>query len=108
MRLYYRAGDRTTALRQYDRCAAALAKHFNLAPSRDTIDLYHQIRSDRLENATRPAAFAADPGGEPGSELLLGLQTRLDHIQASLAALLRQVKQAGIPISRLNGTARDA
>src|SRR3954451_12332026 len=108
MRLYYRAGDRTTALRQYDRCAAALVKHFNLAPSRGTIDLYHQIRSDRLENAARPAAFAADPDGGPGSELLLGLQTRLDHIQASLAALLRQVPQAGIPISRLNGTARDA
>lgn len=108
MRLYYRAGDRTTALRQYDRCAAALAKHFNLAPSRDTIDLYHQVRSDRLENTARPAAFAPGPDGAPGGELLLGLQARLDHIQASLATLLRQVPQAGIPVSQLNGTARDA
>jgi DNA-binding SARP family transcriptional activator len=108
MRLYYRAGDRTTALRQHDRCAAALAKHFNLPPSRETIDLYHQIRSDRLENSARPAAFAPGSDGGLGSDLLLGLQTRLDHIQASLTALLRQVQQAGIPISRLNGTARDA
>jgi DNA-binding SARP family transcriptional activator len=105
MRLYYRAGDRTTALRQYDRCAAALAKHFNLAPSRETIDLYHQVRSDRLENSAR---VAAAPYGGPGGDLPAGLQTRLDHIQASLAALLRQVQQAGLPVSRLNGTARDA
>jgi DNA-binding SARP family transcriptional activator len=108
MRLYYQAGDRTTALRQYDRCAAAMAKHFNLPPSRETIDLYQQIRSDRLENPARPAAFAPGPDGGHGNDLILGLQTRLDHIQASLTALLRQVQQAGIPVSRLNGTARDA
>lgn len=107
MRLYYRAGDRTTALRQYDRCATALAKHFNLPPARETIDVYHQIRSDRLENPARPAAFAAASDGGLGSDLPLGLQARLDHIQASLTALLRQVQQAGIPVSRLNGTARD-
>ena len=105
MRLYYRAGDRTTALRQYDRCVAALAKHFSLAPSRETIDLYHQVRSDRLENSARAAAA---PYGGPGGDLPAGLQARLDHIQASLTALLRQVQQAGLPVSRLNGTARDA
>jgi DNA-binding SARP family transcriptional activator len=109
MRLYYRAGDRTTALRQYDRCGAALAKHFNLPPSRETVALYHQIRGDRLENPARPVTFAASPDGGLGSDLLLGLQTKLDHIQASLTALRCQVQQAGIiPVSRLNGTVRDA
>lgn len=108
MRLYYRAGDRTTALRQYDRCAAALVKHFNLPPSRETIALYHQIRSDRLESSARPVTFTASFDGGPGSDLLLGLQTKLDHIQASLTALRYQVQEAGIPASRLNGTARDA
>jgi DNA-binding SARP family transcriptional activator len=108
MRLYYRAGDRTTALRQYDRCAAALAKHFNLPPSRETIALYHQIRSDRLENSARSVTFAASLDGGIGSDPFLGLQTKLDHIQASLIALQCQVQQAGIPISRLNGKPRDA
>jgi hypothetical protein len=46
--------------------------------------------------------------GGLGSDLLLGLETKLDHIQASLTALRSQVQQAGIPISRLNGTAGDA
>jgi DNA-binding SARP family transcriptional activator len=86
MRLYYQAGDRTTALRQYDRCVAAMAKHFDLEPSRETVTLYHQVRGDRL---AEPAIQAA----EPGSDLLLGLHTRLDHIQASLTALQCQVQQ---------------
>jgi DNA-binding SARP family transcriptional activator len=93
MRLYYQAGDRTTALRQYDRCAAAMAKHFALQPSRETVALYHQVRSDCLENSAPQTTVAARLGGEPGSDLLLGLQARLDHIQASLAALQRQVQQ---------------
>src|ERR1700676_2417904 len=107
MRLYYQAGDRTTALRQYDRCAAAMAKHFNLQPSRETIALYHQVRGDRLENSARQATVAAHLGDEPGGDLFLGLQTRLDHIQASLTALQRQVQHEQVPVSRMNGTARE-
>lgn len=93
MRLYYQAGDRTTALRQYDRCATAMAKHFGLQPSRETVAVYQQIRGDRLENSARHSPAANWPGGEGGSDLLIGLQVRLDHIQASLTALQRQVQQ---------------
>jgi DNA-binding SARP family transcriptional activator len=88
MRLYYQAGDRTTALRQYDRCAAAMAKHFDLEPSRETVSLYHLLRGDRLADLPRQAVTAY-----PGGDLLLGLQTRLDRIQASLTDLERQVQQ---------------
>jgi DNA-binding SARP family transcriptional activator len=89
MRLYYQSGDRTTALRQYDRCAAAMAKYFDLEPSRETVSLYHLLRGDRLADPPGQATAAAYPGGD----LLLGLQTRLDHIQASLTDLQRQVQQ---------------
>jgi DNA-binding SARP family transcriptional activator len=99
MRLYYQAGDRTTALRQYDRCAAAMAKHFDLEPSRETVSIYHLLRGDCLAGSPRQATAAA----YPGSDLLLGLQTRLDRIQASLTDLQRQVQQelarsAGCPL----------
>jgi len=93
MRLYYRAGDRTTALHQYQRCAAAMAKQFNVPPSRETVALYHQVRGDRLGTAPGIA-------GE-GSELLLGLQASLDHIQASITALQSQVQQHLTPVSRM-------
>jgi DNA-binding SARP family transcriptional activator len=50
MRLHYLAGDRTGAIRQYDRCVAALRDELDLAPSRRTEALYEQIRADRLES----------------------------------------------------------
>lgn len=101
MRLYYRAGDRTTALRQYDSCRAAMAKHLSLEPSRGTVTLYQQIRADCLEgNGPVTAAFPR-PVGEPGGDLLLGLYTRLDDVQASLVALERQVQQELASISRV-------
>jgi DNA-binding SARP family transcriptional activator len=93
MRLYYQAGDRTTALHQYQRCAAAMAKQFNVPPSHETVTLYHQVRGDKLGTAPGIA-------GE-GSELLLGLQASLDQIQASITALQRQVQQHLAPVSRM-------
>lgn len=100
MRLYYRAGDRTTALRQYVRCAAVVAKHFNVHPSRETVALYHQVRTDRLEGIPQQTAVERRPLEEPGSGLLLDLHARLDHIQASLSALQDQVQQELAAISR--------
>jgi DNA-binding SARP family transcriptional activator len=101
MRLYYLAGDRTTALRQYDHCAVAMAKHFSLQPSRETVALYHQIRADCLKATARQAMAGPLPDGEPRSDLLLGLHTRLDHVQASLATLHHEVQQERAAISRM-------
>ena len=44
MRLYYAAGDRTAALRQYDRCVTALKEELGVAPERRTTNLYEKIR----------------------------------------------------------------
>jgi DNA-binding SARP family transcriptional activator len=49
MRLHYMRGDRTAALRQYDRCRAALAEELDAAPSQETELLREQIRLDRGE-----------------------------------------------------------
>jgi DNA-binding SARP family transcriptional activator len=100
MRLYYRAGDRTTSLRQYDRCAVMVAKHFDVRPSRETVALYHQIRTDRLEEASARTAAEPRPVDEPGSSLVLDLHARLDHIQAGLSALQDQVRQEMAAIRR--------
>jgi DNA-binding SARP family transcriptional activator len=101
MRLYYRAGDRTTALRQYDRCAAAMAEHFGVQPSRQTVALYHQVRTDRVEPGGGQASTAQRSEAQPGGDLLLGLHARLDHVQASLAAFQSEVQQELASISRV-------
>lgn len=46
MRLHALAGDRTSALRQYERCHDALAEELDVEPSQRTNDLYDQIRAD--------------------------------------------------------------
>jgi DNA-binding SARP family transcriptional activator len=48
MRLYYLAGDRTAALRQYQQCTAALHEELDVGPGRSTLALYEQIRTDEL------------------------------------------------------------
>jgi DNA-binding SARP family transcriptional activator len=50
MRLRYLVGDRTGALRQYERCVAMLRQELEVTPSRRTLELYQQIRADRLES----------------------------------------------------------
>ncbi len=53
MRLSYLAGDRTGALRQFDKCRLALAEELGVAPGRLTRTLYEQICAD-VEGALTP------------------------------------------------------
>lgn len=46
MRLNYLAGDRTGALRQYEKCRSALAEELGVSPGRLTRTLYDQICAD--------------------------------------------------------------
>jgi DNA-binding SARP family transcriptional activator len=48
MRLLYMSGDRTAALRQYERCAAALRVELEVEPGRPTRALCEQIRVDEF------------------------------------------------------------
>jgi len=48
MRLHYLTGDRTAALRQYERCVAALDEEFGVRPVKRTVTLCEQIRADQL------------------------------------------------------------
>ena len=81
MRLHYRAGDRTTALRQFDRCAEALGREFGLTPAPQTLALRDQLRADGVGVAARPV--------EPDGGGLVELSRCLDQLQDSLL-LLRQ------------------
>ncbi len=109
MRLYYHAGDRTTALRQFERCTEAMAKQFSVRPSRETVALYHQVRGDRVEAFAggEPREHSSGNAGEYRGDLLRGLQTSLDLIAANVSALQRQIQQELAPVSRMQaGLAR--
>jgi DNA-binding SARP family transcriptional activator len=55
MKLRYLMGDRTGALRQFERCKDALQRELDVGPAEETMTLYEEIRSER-----RGSAHAAD------------------------------------------------
>jgi DNA-binding SARP family transcriptional activator len=77
MRLYALHGDRSTAMRQYDRCAAALRSELDVEPTDFTRELYRQIRDDAF-----PAHATGVEAGSPGD-----LQAALDQLQRIHGAL---------------------
>jgi DNA-binding SARP family transcriptional activator len=100
MRLYYLGGDRTVALRQYQRCATAMAKEFDLKPSEDTQHLCDQIRADRLEDIARPAPLSQQVVYRPATDPMLDLRKQLDQIEASLFAIRHMVQHELSAISQ--------
>jgi hypothetical protein len=91
MRLYYLAGDRTAALRQYEQCMAALAEELDVKPAKRTVALYDKIRSDEFESVAPPAEPkpASEAGEVPPPEII----DRLKQLRAALTELQRQLQQ---------------
>lgn len=90
MRLFYLAGDRPAALRQYERCVAALAEELGVRPARRTVALYEQIRADQLDGASSRPAAPREPALGPTPEVL----AQLRQLQRALVDAQRRVQQA--------------
>lgn len=92
MYLHYMAGDRTTALRQYERCCVALKEELEVKPGEKTVALFEQIRSDRLRPA--PPRAAADPAPPaPSHALLSDVLGRLKDLHRIAVSLQRHVRK---------------
>jgi DNA-binding SARP family transcriptional activator len=94
MRLLYLAGDRSAALRQYERCSAILEEELGVKPARSTLALYDQIRNDRLEPT---AAQHEDRTGQaqPGWDAPAwpNLSGDLEQLQKALREIERSIQQ---------------
>ncbi|HEY0004488.1 MAG TPA: BTAD domain-containing putative transcriptional regulator [Pyrinomonadaceae bacterium] len=90
MRLQYLAGDRTGALRQYERCTSALQEELGIRPDKRTVALYEQIRADHLDEDSGPINGLTSV--EPSAALpeVLG---RLKQLQELLGNAQQRVKQ---------------
>lgn len=90
MRLFYLAGNRTEALRQYQRCKEALNKELDVQPSKRTTSLYDQIRLDRLVEISLQdlSPSLSDPAIQPLSKVLV----RLNRLYHMFYCLQEQIK----------------
>ena len=92
MRLQYMSGDRTAALRQYERCVVALDQDLGVKPDKRTIGLYQQIRSGEVESVNSLAIAPSAPTKAPASELT-EIADHLGELQRNLSNLMQQVCQ---------------
>lgn len=92
MRLYYLAGDRTAALRQYEQCAAALNEELGVKPARRTVALYEQMRADQFESIA-PSPAASSQASRIESSPVPEVIAHLKQLQALLTEIHRQVQK---------------
>lgn len=86
MHLYSLAGDRTSALRQFERCALALKQELEVKPERKTVELYERIKFDQM-NHTESAENS--PHTVSSSDIL----TRLKQLQAIVSGVQRRIQR---------------
>ena len=87
MRLHYLAGNRTAALRQYERCVAALQEELGVKPAKRTTDLYDQVRADSLDGS-----LSARQGDVPASSPPEAVG-RLRQIRSLLVDIQREIQK---------------
>lgn len=107
MRLYYLLGDRAEALRQYERCAAALEEELGVQPSKGTVALYKQIQADQLDEP-KPVALLkeTDPSIKAVTPSLVEVLGNLTFLQETLAGLQAQVQESIQQVELVLGNAR--
>lgn len=101
IRLHYLAGDRAGALRQFQRCETALQKELGVVPSRRTLELYQQIRSDKLETDCNAPERLRESSSRrisesPPSPRLQAIQLLLRKLQHRLD---REIQEVGKTLS---------
>ncbi|HEU4509533.1 MAG TPA: BTAD domain-containing putative transcriptional regulator [Pyrinomonadaceae bacterium] len=90
MQLQYMAGDRTAALRQYERCVAALDEDLGVKPDKRTVALYEKIRSgERPSSLTQPVS----PSSVPTVSMLTNIIGRLEDLELTLVDMRKNVRQ---------------
>lgn len=92
MQLQYMAGDRTAALRQYDRCVVALDEDLGVKPDKRTVTLYQKIRSGEVERPTN-ATLSPLNAIKPTASMLTEAMGRLEDLQVTLADVRQAVCQ---------------
>lgn len=99
MRLHYKNGDRTAALRQFLSCTAALKTELGVTPSEQTVELYEQVKLNHLADSISPG-WTADLE-HPSAEQLNAIRDYLEHYRVLMIDLLSELQLQLHNIDRL-------
>lgn len=86
MHLYALAGDRTAALRQFERCTHALKQELGVKPERKTVELYERIKSDQI-------VYAEPSDNLPRTSSSQDMLTRLKQLQTIVSGVQRRIQR---------------
>ena len=87
MRLYARAGDRTSAIRQFQKCTSILHTEMGIKPSERTKALHDEIMGDRFRERMPFDTIM------PDLPTVSGLSDRLESINQNLCSIQVQLKK---------------
>ena len=93
MRLYYLAGDRTGALRQYESCLAALDEELGVAPAKSTQALYRRVCEDEPGRRVQPPVEPTEEQVEAGTNGLTSLLADLQNVQSNLSSIQERLRR---------------
>jgi DNA-binding SARP family transcriptional activator len=88
MRLFFLDGNRSGALRQYERCVAALDEELGVQPSQQTQALHCAIQADRLDGPPQPMVVPI-----AAQQPLQHVLERLKKIQGTLSDAQLQIQR---------------
>lgn len=89
MYLYSLAGDRTSALRQFERCSQALKQELGVRPERKTVELYERIKADQMNHAVSGDNFPSITTSPTQPDIL----KRLKQLQAIVTGVQRRIQR---------------
>lgn len=92
IRLYYLAGDRSAALRQYARCVSVLKDELGVKPDVKTVALCERIRSDSLD-APQSMLSQAKHEAKGAEAALPEIIVRLKQLHTTLSEIQQQVQK---------------
>lgn len=107
MRLHFLAGDRSAALRQYQKCVSTLKEEFGVGPSARTLSLYNRICSDQPlkssvesagSNASAAQSTPADAPFDSRTDALHCLKTLYSDLlqfQFKLRKSIERIEESG-------------
>ena len=88
MKLQYKAGDRTAALRQYERCVIALDEDLGVKPDKRTVTLYEKIRSGEPEHHSSVTQSLPASTTVPTVSMLANVIGRLEDLELTLVTII--------------------